>query len=388
MPLNNLKINALEPRARRYKATDGKGLALEVRPGGGMSWRWRYRLRGRPAEINLGRYPQISLAAARAHCVALRAGIAEGRSPAEQRRMEKLAEERGETFRTFAERYLRWVQRVRRDVAPIKRYLARDVYPVIGDKPVSKVTTGDLRGLIFKRVEENKPQAALALRNLLKRVFDYAVVCEVVTINPLAAIPAKFVAQVCARDRALNPQEIAAFLKALDVARIKPSLKAALSLILLTLTRKSELRQARWRDINFERAEWEIPAENSKGKTAQIVYLSTQAVALIQSLIVMSGDQCLFPASNSLRTPMSASTLNRALARVPVKIPHFTVHDLRRTAATNLNEQEFNSDWIEKAMNHKGKGVRGIYNRAQYATQRRTMLQAWADYLDGLKGKQ
>jgi integrase len=386
-PLTVAGIRALEPQARLCKVTDRHGLALEIRPSGTMTWRLRYTLRRKRAEINLGRYPQMSLASARARCVALRAAIAEGRSPADQRRMEKQAEERGETVKAFADRYMQWVKRNRLDLAPIRRYFVRDIFPIIGDKPVSKVSISDLRGLIFKRRDEGKEQAALALRNLLKRLFDYAVVCELVTINPLAAIPAKFVAGVSNRTRALNPKEIAAFLNALDAARIKRKHKIALQLILLTLTRKSELRLAEWKEFNLSAGEWEIPPEHSKTKAAQIVYLSRQACALLASLkggFERSG--CVFPAQHSdSRTPMSASTLNRALGSVSMQIAHFTVHDLRRTAATNLSEQEFNSDWIEKALNHKIKGVRGVYNRAQYATQRRTMLQAWADWLDTLR---
>jgi len=377
----------LEPQERRYKVADGRGLALEVRPSGKMTWRLRYSLHRQRTEINLGRFPVVSLADARARREALLSGIADGKSPAEQRRAQKLAEERGETVEIFGNKYLHaHVARRRQDVAPIRRYLARDVYPVIGNRAIAAIHTDDVRELIFKRVEEGKPQSALALRNLLKRLWDYALVRGVVDNNPLAAIPAKFVAEVSSRNRALQPAEIAAFLKALEAAKVRCDLKIALRLILLTLTRKGEMRQARWEEFNLERGEWEIPEGHSK-TVAQIVYLSRQAVELLGQ--IKPPDQrrgCVFPMIQGCQTPMSASTLNRALARVPMKINHFTVHDLRRTAATNLSEQGYAPDVIEKALNHKIKGVRGIYNRAQYAEPRREMLQAWADWLDELKG--
>jgi integrase len=124
------------------------------------------------------------------------------------------------------------------------------------------------------------------------------------------------------------------------------------------------------------------------GMLAQIVYLSRQAVELLAQIKPPEQRRgCVFPMIQGCDTPMSASTLNRALARVPVKINHFTVHDLRRTAATNLSEQGYAPDVIEKALNHKIKGVWGIYNnRAQYAEPRREMAQVWADWLDELKG--
>jgi integrase len=387
--LSVARIRALQPQARLYKVTDGRGLVLEVRPSGTLTWRLRYTLHRRRSEINLGRFPAVSLADARARREVLLNGIAEGKSPTEQRRVQKLAEERGETVEMFGNKYLQGhVSRRRRDIAPIRRYLERDVYPLIGNKAIAAIHADDVRELIFRRVEGGKPQSALALRNLLKRLWDYALVRGVVDKNPLAAIPAKFVAEVSSRNRALQPPEIAAFLKALETAKVRLDLKIALRLILLTLTRKGEMRQARWEEFHLERGEWEIPEAHSK-TVAQIVYLSRQAVELLRELKAGQSKHthCLFPALWGTDTPMSASTLNRALARVPVKISHFTVHDLRRTAATNLSEHGYAPDVIEKALNHKIKGVRGIYNRAAYAEPRREMLQAWADWLDGLRSQ-
>jgi len=365
---------------------DGSGLWLEVHPTGRIAWRSRYTLRGRPGKINLGRFPHLSPAEARKRHAALLEGVQAGKSPSEQRQALRLAAERGETVKEFAERYLRGhVSRVRQDVAPVRRYLERDVYPAIGGKTIAGVGADDVRELIFKRVEDGKPQSALALRNLLKRLWDYALVRGVVDKNPLHAIPAKYVAEVSSRTRALKEPEIAAFLKALETAKIRRDQKIALRLILLTLTRKGEMRRARWDEFNLERGEWEIPEAHSK-TVDQIVYLSRQAVELLRELKAGQADRtnCLFPALWGTDTPMSASTLNRALARVPVKINHFTVHDLRRSTATNLSEQGYAPDVIEKALNHKIKGVRGIYNRAQYAEPRREMLQAWANWLDEL----
>jgi len=165
-------------------------------------------------------------------------------------------------------------------------------------------------------------------------------------------------------------------------------LKIALRLILLTLTRKSELRLARWEHIDFERGEWEIPPEQSKTGKGQIVYLSRQAQELFMRKrpSSMRPGGYVFPALGSNgSSPIGQSTLNRALERARRGMVHFTVHDLRRTGATRLSEMGFSPDWIEKALNHKLGGVRGIYNRAEYGTQRRKMLQVWADAIDALQ---
>lgn len=382
------RIRALEPKEKPYKVADGHGLALEVRPNGAMAWRWRYMLRRRRAEINLGRYPHLSLADARQRRDVLLSGILAGRSPSEQRRAEQQAEMRGTTVETFAELWLkRQVSRRRKDLAPIRRYLERDIYPVIGKKRLASVEKKELREIIFAKIDAGHEQAALALRNILQRLWEYAVECEITEKSPAVVIPkAKYVAEISSRSRALKETEIGLFLRGLDAARLRADLKDALSLILLTLVRKSELRLARKTEFDLERAEWALPEEHSKMDTALVIPLSRQAVEMLRRQFARHPDATVaFPMQGALHTPMAASTLNRALSRIPLKIEHFTVHDLRRTAATNLAELEYDEAWIEKALNHNKKGVAGIYNRAKYATQRRDMLQAWADWLDGVK---
>jgi len=392
MPLTIAKIKALKPKPKRYSITDSQGLCLEVQPSGRMSWRLRYRLQGRPGKINLGRYPQMCIADARKRRDALLRGISDGHSPAEQRRAQQQAELRGETVEAFAELWLkRHVSRVRKDLAPIRRYLKRDVYPVIGKKTLASVEKKELREIVFAKVDAGHEQAGLALRNLLKRLWEYAVECEVTEKSPAVVIPkAKYVAEVSSRSRALKPAEIGPFLRALDSAQLNPELKDALLLILLTLVRKSELRLARWAEFDLDAGTWALPEEHSKMETPLVIPLSRQAVdALRRQRARRPLAGIVFPMRGATHTPMAQSTLNRALARVEqlAKIEHFTVHDLRRTAATNLAEQEYDESWIEKSLNHNKKGVAGIYNRAQYAKQRRTMLQAWADWLDGVKGE-
>jgi integrase len=214
-------------------------------------------------------------------------------------------------------------------------------------------------------------------------------ICELTKDNPTHCVPVKFIASSKARSRALSEEEIRLFLNRLDAEPLRSEVKSALRLILLTLTRKSEVRLARWEHINFERGEWEIPLANSKSGAGQIVYLSRQAISILEQLRPSArGAGFIFPAVGSDgSTPIGRSTLNRALDRVQRDMEHFTVHDLRRTGATRLSEMGYQPDWIEKAMNHKLRGVRGIYNRAEYAIQRRDMLQAWADSLGKLQAK-
>jgi len=383
--LTDKRIAALKPKAARYSVHAGSGLSLEVWPSGAKSWRLRFMQNSRRQRINLGRFPELSLAAACAERDRLMQAIRAGRSPADERRKQRREALRGLTVKEFGERYLcEVVARARKDAAPVRRSLERDVYPAIGAMPVSAVQAEHVRDIVFAIRNAGHGQAAVAVRNLLKRVWDYALACGVTAENPVRATPVKYIAVAKARSRALNEPEIRLFLNRLDAAPLRSELKSALRLILLTLTRKSELRLARWEHISLERAEWEIPPEHSKTGAGQIVYLSRQAIGQLRPTVRRAG--YIFPAVGSDgNTPIGQSTLNRALERVQRGMTHFTVHDLRRTGATRLSEMGYQSDWIEKALNHKLRGVRGIYNRAEYAAQRRKMLQEWADTLDSLQ---
>ena len=386
--LTDKRIAALTPKAGRYSVHAGSGLYVEVWPSGAKSWRLRFMQNRRRKRVNLGRFPEMDLATARAEQGRLRQAIRAGRSPAEERRKQAREALRGLTVREFGERYMcEVVERARKDAAPIRHFLNRDVYPAIGAMPVAAVQAEHVRDIVFSIRNAGHGQTAVAVRNLLKRVWDYALACGVATENPVRATPVKYIAVAKARSRALSETELRLFLNRLDAAPLRGELKDALRLILLTLTRKSEVRLARWEHVNLERAEWEIPPEHSKTGAGQIVYLSRQAIAILERLRPTA---CragyIFPAVGSDgSTPIGPSTLNRALDRVQPGMAHFTVHDLRRTGATRLSEMGFQPDWIEKALNHKLRGVRGIYNRAEYAAQRRDMLQAWADALDSLQ---
>jgi integrase len=203
--------------------------------------------------------------------------------------------------------------------------------------------------------------------------------------NPAAALPVRFITKARPRTRALSPDEIRIYLSTLYGSGIRRQFKLALHLILLTLVRKSELLQAKWSDVDLENREWGIPEANSKTGTPHIVYLSSHAADLLRELRSLAGESVwVLPGRSGPEKPFAHNALNKALDGLNCPIAPFTVHDLRRTGSTRLHEAGFNSDVIEKALNHTIGGVRGVYNRAEYADQRRSMLQFWASYVDDL----
>lgn len=169
-----------------------------------------------------------------------------------------------------------------------------------------------------------------------------------------------------------------------------PSIRAAAKLLLLTMVRKSELTNATWNEINFTDALWTIPKERMKRRNPHLVFLSRQAPDIFIALKTFAGgSEYILPSRYDSDLPMSSATLNQVLTptyRLAQKegqsLGKFGPHDLRRAASTLLHEAGYNTDWIEKCLAHEQKGVRAIYNKAEYRDQRRAMLQDWADMID------
>lgn len=388
MPLTDTAIRALKPKAKRYSRTDERGLVLEVFPTGGMLWHYRYRLNGKQERVTLGRYPALSLKLARAERDKRETLVAQGQSPAVQKQLAKQGAAPDTTVAEFGERFFREVvAKDRRGLTIPRRYFDKSIVPAIGTKPVRDVTTEDVRAIIWKKKDEGFDAAAGNIRSVLKRLFDYAQTAGLVSTNPVLALPMRHVHKARARERALSTEEIRTFLKAAFESNIRRQFKIGLHLILLTMVRKSELLLARWEHVDFEQAEWHIPAEHSKTGKPHIVFLSRQAVALFRELRALAGGSALvMPGRGNLTKPFAHNAINTALktALQGQDIPAFTIHDLRRTASTLLHENGWPSDVVEKALNHTIGGVRGVYNRAEYAPQRREMLQFWADTIERL----
>ena len=388
MALTDTALKALKPKAKPYTLADDRGLYVEVFPTGGVIWRFRYRLNGKQEKLTLGKYPALTLKNARIKRDEAAQAVAMGKSPAQQKQLAKVAAADATTVAEFGERYFREiVAKDRQDITIPRRYFDKSIVPVIGSRPVRDVTTEDVRAIIWKKKDEGFDAAAGNIRGVLKRLFDYAMTNGLVAVNPVLALPMRHVHKAKSRERALSPDEIRRFLLAAFESNIRRQFKIGLHLILLTMVRKSELLLARWAHVDFEQAEWHIPAEHSKTGKPHIVFLSRQALAMFKELQMLAGgSELVMPGRGSLTKPFAHNAINNALkvALAGQDIPAFTIHDLRRTASTLLHENGWASDVVEKALNHTIGGVRGVYNRAEYEPQRREMLQFWADYIEQL----
>ena len=379
------EIQNLKPQDKRYSVKDklNNGLFIEVKESGVKSWHYRYSLAGKQERLVIGRYPDLSLKDARQIRDESASLVAKGISPKQDK-----AKPKGILFKDYGERYLKEViKKDRKDPYNMVLCLSNDIYPMIGHIPLDQVSIEDIRRTIWRKKEQGYDAAANQVRGLLKRMFDYAMTLGLVPYNPVLAIPSRHVHKAKPRDRYLSTNEIRTYYTTLLNSRIYRPRKLGLLLSLLTLVRKSELLRAKWEHIDFDSRIWLIPetkADSATGHSREmVVYMSDQVMEIFKELKAIAGNEPFVFVGRKSGTHISHNAFNTAqkAALALTDLPPFTVHDLRRTASTHLNEQGFNSDAIEACLNHTAKGVRGVYNKAKYEKERTEMMQKWSNHI-------
>ena len=392
--LTDTKLRSLKPRANVYRIADANGLCIEVRPSGAKLWRYRYRLNGKASMATLGEYPLVPLVDARERRDAARKTLAAGVSPvaAEQARRTAQAEKAGNTFAVVAAEYL--AQRVKSVSASTgirERQLAeRDLFPAIGKMPVAEVTPSVLLAALRKIAERGAVETAHRARSLASHVFRYAIQTERAERNPAADLGGALESPQSAHFASVtDPAQVAPLLRALHAYQGSPIVGAALKLSPLVFVRPGELRTMRWADVDLDAAEWRFTT--SKTGTPHIVPLATQAVDILRALqpLTDAGNAgvFVFPGMRDLRRPMSGGAINAALKILGYGSETMTAHGFRAMARTILDEVlGFRPDYIEHQLAHAVRDPLGrAYNRTAHLPERRKMMQAWADYLDGLR---
>jgi len=375
---------------------DERGLYLEIRRAdGGVSkwWRLRYRHDGREKLLSLGTYPDVSLAMARERRDSARKLLVEGVDPSAQRRADKAARvaARAHTLEAVTRAWLdarrgAWKPRT---MAMIEGGFVKHVFPTLGAQPLADVTTADVRAVVQAVDAAGAGETAGRVFQRLRAVYRYALQHGIVTTDPTYTLrPSEILRARDVRHRlALSEADAPEFLRKLaDYA--EPSTREALALLVLTAVRPGELRGARWSEIDDRARQWRIPAERMKMKTAHVVPLSRQALALLKArrAAVPSGD-LVFPSPFYPDKPLSENTLNSALARMGYK-GVATAHGFRTLFSTAANEAGFSGDVIERQLAHEPRNeVRAAYNRAQHLPERAKLMQWWADRVDTLRKK-
>lgn len=392
--LTDTALRNLKPKSRIYKIFDRDGMYVTVSPAGTITFRYDYRLNGRRETLTVGRYGPagISLALAREKLLDARRAVGQGLSPSLEKQREK---RRLTAVKNFGDMLGRWLAEARMadsTRAMRKSIIDRDVLPAFQNRLLTEISPDDLRALCFKVKDRGAPATAVHVRDIVKQVYAFAILHGEKVGNPADDVKAASIATFVPKDRALSPPEIRLAFRQLESVASYPTIRLALRLILLTLVRKSELIQATWNEVDFESATWTIPKQRMKGRNPHVVYLSRQALDIFVALhTCAAGSRFVLPSRYDADRCMAHATLNRVTQIIAERaktaglpLESFTVHDLRRTGSTLLNEVGFNGDWIEKCLAHEegGRSSRSVYNKAEYAEQRRHMLQEWADMVD------
>ena len=390
--LNDTRVRNAKGGDRPIKLSDGGGLYLLIKPNGSKLWRLAYRFGGKQKSLALGVYPTITLKQARERRDDAKQLLADNIDPSIQRRIDKQIATNGNTFRAVAGELLEKLER--EGLAEVtlgkKRWLLDFAYPLIGDRPVDKITAPELLSVLRKVEAGGRYETARRLRSTCGMVFRYAIATgraeRDVSIDLRGALTTP---KVTHRAAIVDPAGIGALLRAIDGYDGLLVTKLALRLAPLVFVRPGELRKAEWSEFDLEGFEWRISASKMKMRRPHRVPLSRQAVAIVRDLQAISGDgRWLFPSVRTTARPMSENTLNAALRRLGYSSDQMTGHGFRAMASTRLNEMgRWNPDAIERQLAHQEMDdVRRAYmHAAEFWSERVKMMQAWADYLDELR---
>jgi integrase len=391
MALTDIAVKNAKPGPKTTRLRDERGLYLEISPKGGKWWRFRYAFGGKANMLSLGVYPDVSLKDARERRDKARKLIANGIDPSEARKAGKVqTAAEAETFELitrewFAKFSANWSPGYAGDT--IRRF-EQNLFPWLGARPIAEITASELLAAIRRIEARGAVESAHRILQLTGQVFRYAVATgraqRDISSDLKGAIPPakeKHLASVT------DPKEVTELLRVIETFKGSLVTFCALRLAPLVFVRPGELRQAEWTEIDIEKAEWRIAAEKMKMREQHIVPLSRQALGILREIHPLTGTgRYVFPSERTGARPMSENTVNAALRRLGYSREQMTGHGFRSMASTLLNELGFNPDWIERQLAHAERNsIRAAYNFAEHLPERRKMMQAWADYLDGLK---
>lgn len=392
MKLTDPVIKASRPKEKPYKLSDGDGLVLLIQPSGSKWWRFRYRYNGKEKMLSIGTYPDVTLKKARELRVTaedlLRQGIDPSQHRQEQKLIDALAAEN--SFESVARIWWdSWRKnKTERHGNYVIRRLEADVFPMIGNKPITNITAPTLLMAIKKIESRGALDIAKRALSTCGQIFRYAVAHGLAERNPAADIRPSDALKPTEKTnyKRIDQKELPELLRKIDSYDGQPLTRFALQLMLLTFVRTSELIGAAWQEIDFDARLWRIPAERMKMRTPHLVPLSDQAIAILEKIKPLSGNShLLFPGERSNRRSMSNNTILYALYRMGYH-SRMTGHGFRGLAATILREKQHPHEHVELQLAHLvGNDVSRAYDYSKHLEPRTRMMQAWADYLDEIR---
>ena len=395
--MNNNQIKALIKTGESIRKPVGGGLYIRVQTKNSAKWEVRYSINGKRKFIALegGQYPQMPLVVANAEAAKIKMLAKKGIDPMIERKRKHQT-----VINTVDDLFEDWyqdlVKRLKHPQIP-KRIYTKEVKPQIGSLFISDINARDIRSIIHKVAQSGRPSTANDTLMYLKQLFNHACKLDLKDGNPASAFKVVDAGGVeASRDRALTLTEVGGFFSTIrkhsDIFTRDNYI--AMGLLVCLGIRKGELIAAKWQEFDFKKQLWNIPQERSKTSVAITIPLPEQVIPWFEELYVRScGSEYIFPSrrASKRRGYISDDTLNHALAKIfgqkvdsnlapypnhlaKASIDYFRVHDLRRTCRSLLSEIGIQGHIAERCLNHKLKGVEGIYNRYDYLDERRDAL--------------
>jgi integrase len=391
---NDITFRSAKPREKPFKLSDGGGLFLLVQPNATKLWRLAYRFDGKQKLLALGAYPVISLTDARIKRDAAKKLLSDGIDPSIERKVERRTAQmsRRNTFKAVADELM--VKFAAEKDAPTtlkkKKWLLDFAISDFGNRPVAEIKAPEILEALRKIEKRGRHETATRVRSTVGAVFRYAIATGRAERDPSADLRGALITPtVTHRATIVEPNAVGALLRAIDGFEGQPTTRYALQLAPLVFVRPGELRKAEWAEFNIDDAEWRIPGAKMKMRRPHRVPLAPQTLTILAELRqITGGSKYLFPSVRSWHRPISENTLNAALRRLGYDKTELTVHGLRSTASSLLNESgKWNADAIERQLAHQEQDeVRGAYTHAaEFWNERMRMMKWWAAHLDELR---
>ncbi|EHS2596849.1 integrase arm-type DNA-binding domain-containing protein [Salmonella enterica] len=401
MSLKDTQIRSIKPSSKPFKVSDSRGLYLLVSPGGSRHWYLKYRINGKESRIGLGAYPAVSLSEARQQREEIRRMLAQNINPVQQRAAERGLLTPENIFKTVA---LDWHKNNRKwSQSTADRLLAsmnNHIFPVIGHLSVTELKPRHFIDLLKGIEAKGLLEVASRTRQHLCNIMRHAVHQGFIDSNPAANLDGVTMPPVKRHYPALPLERLPELLERIDgYQKGRELTRLAVLLTLHLFIRSSELRFARWSEIDFRNKVWTIPAtreaiagvrysgRGAKMRTPHIVPLSRQSVAILKQIKDISGNnELVFPGDHNPYKPLCENTVNKALRLMGYDTKQdICGHGFRAMACSALMESGlWSQDAVERQMSHQERnGVRQAYiHKAEHMEARKEMMQWWSDYLD------
>ena len=401
MALTDIKVRTTKPSDKPFKLTDGQGMHLLINPNGSKYWRLQYRFGGKQKVLALGVYPMVSLGEARRKRDEAKKLVSDGIEPSEKKKADKIEQSEALTFEAVARDWHTACKRKWSDSHSerVLKSLEDNLFSSIGQRKIAELKTKDLLVPVKTVAASGRLEVAARLQQRTTAIMRYAVQNGLIDYNPAQEMSGAIAVAKRTHRPALPFDRFSELLERIESFKGRKLTKLAVKLTLLIFIRSSELRFARWSEIDFVNAMWTIPGEReplpgvkhshrgSKMKTPHLVPLSRQALELLKAIREISGKcDLVFIGDHDFRKPMSENTVNKALRSMGYDTTvEVCGHGFRAMACSALIESgKWSRDAVERQMSHQERNsVRAAYiHKAEHLDERRLMLQWWADYLD------